>query len=132
MPDRTLLDQLRELRRKAEEINRTVVDDYRPFLNPIDKTTFFRCPTAPPASPEPNITPTCTAFMAIGLTDSLRSFYQPRLADDVPSLMKSQLSPAEIAERLEVGFSPGEISAILDDAMARILRIEMGHSRARQ
>ena len=64
MPDRTLLDQLRELRRKAEEINRTVVDDYRPFLNPIDKTTFFRCPTAPPASPEPNITPTCTAFMA--------------------------------------------------------------------
>ena len=65
MSDNTLLQRLRELRRKAEQMNRTVIDDYRPFLNPVDKTTFFRCPTAPPVDAEPNITPTCTAFMAL-------------------------------------------------------------------
>ena len=124
MPEKTLLERLRELRRKAEEMNRTVIDDYRPFLNPVDKTTFFRCPSAPPkpAEVEPNITPTCTAFMALGLTDSVKNFYRPRSADDLPKVLKSQLSAAQISERLEVGFSSDEISMVLGDAMGRILR----------
>ena len=124
MPDKTLLQQLRELRRKAEEMNRTLVNDYRPFLNPVDKTTFFRCPTDPPkpADVDPNITPTCTAFMALGLTDRLKTIYRPRSADDFPKVLKSRLSSAEMTERLEGGFSSPEVSTFLGDAMGRILR----------
>lgn len=74
-----LLAAMRELRRKAVALNRTVADDHRPFFNPHDKRTFFRLPSKPPDKADGvNVTPTCTALMALAVCDSFKDVYSPQ------------------------------------------------------
>src|SRR3989337_702588 len=63
-----LLQEMRELRRKADALNQLVVADHRPYLNPHFPGTFFRLPSKPPEKEDGvNVTPTCTAFMSLAL-----------------------------------------------------------------
>ena len=67
-PITELLEAMRALRRRAEVLNQTVVEDHRPYLNQHFSGTFFRLPSRPPkAEKGVNVTPTCTAFMSLAL-----------------------------------------------------------------
>jgi hypothetical protein len=93
-----LLAAMREVRSRAEVLGRTLVEDYQPFMNPIDNVTFYRLPSNPPKGPNDiGVTPTCTAFMTLALTGALSSFYgrisedalHTKVKDAIKSLMES-------------------------------------------
>jgi hypothetical protein len=122
MSEDTLLQRMRELRRRAHAMNATVIDDHRPFLSPKDKTTFFRRPDTLPKDNEPNVTPTCTALMALSLTGVCREFFHPRKEKDLPAILAAGLSDSDIKERIKRGISPNELSNLVADALGNMLR----------
>src|SRR5262249_17327794 len=78
MPDE-LLDAMRALRLRAQQLNRTVVEDYDAFRNPFAPDTFYRLPSKQPENKgDIGITPTCTAYMALALTGSLRKLFDTK------------------------------------------------------
>jgi len=66
----TLLERLRELRRRTRALNEHLVEDLRAFAEPDG--TFRRLPSGTPGT---SVTTTCTALMALASARRLREFY---------------------------------------------------------
>lgn len=98
-----LLKRMRDLRGRAELLNRTLVEDYRPFLNPNDKTTFFRLPSKPPSGPDDiGVSTTCTALMALAMSGAFQSFYGPSSTDELKKKILSGMQSL-LATKWETG-----------------------------
>jgi hypothetical protein len=75
MPDKPTIRKLRDLRRKAAELNITLVGDLRPFRNAEEPDLFRRLPTSPSEKGDPNVTTSCTAIMALCGSDQFDEYY---------------------------------------------------------
>ncbi len=65
------LQTLRDLRRKAEELSNNVASDHKLFEHPQEPHFYFRLPSAPPQKDVVNVTPTCTAWMSLAMSQCL-------------------------------------------------------------
>src|SRR5262245_40518308 len=72
-----LLKRLRDLRRTVRELNRTMIDDLKPFIQKENGMTFRRLPYSdlPPKDKDIGVTVTCTALMALATAEQLSDFY---------------------------------------------------------
>lgn len=87
-----LLTSMRQLRTRAEHICRTVVEDYRPFVDPRYPAFFFRLPSSPPSGSKPvSITPTLTAWMSLAMAEKLASVIK---VDKKSTLRDGKLQPS--------------------------------------
>ena len=87
-----LLSHMRAIRRRVAFLNRTLIEDYRKFVNPHNGTTFFRRPTRLPADGnDVNSTPTCTALMSICLGMAFKDVYKQKTDDDANSKAQEAL-----------------------------------------
>ncbi len=86
-----LLTAMRAVRSRAEVLGRRLVDDHRPFLNPLDGVTFYRLPSKPPEADDPKVSPTCTAFMALALAGAMSSLYKPTSGDALRAKIKGAI-----------------------------------------
>src|SRR4051794_9326860 len=62
-----MLDRLRNLRKRAEQLNDTLAGDLQPFLHALDSCTFRRLPTSRSAAGDVSATTTCTGLMALAV-----------------------------------------------------------------
>ncbi len=129
MSDDTLLKRMRELRRKAEWLNRTLVEDYCAFLNPADRLTFLRLPTILKEGKDVGVTPTCTALMALALSKSCADFYRPKSRRALPDAIAPGLSDQELQERVDFGLTKKDLSAIMKAAITSLLDAEWDTGR---
>jgi hypothetical protein len=117
------LHRLRELRLKAESLSNTLVDDYRPFRSPFDKTTFFRLPTKPSKkASEIGVTPTCTAFMTLALTNSLGAVYCPQDEHDVAKVFSRIWKHDDIRYKKEFGLGSADVHEIVKSGVVSLLK----------
>lgn len=74
--DIQFLQAMRDLRRRAQQLNSSVVDDLDVFRHPDDQITFMRLPTVPPDGPDDiGVTVTCTGLMTLATTGTFRKYY---------------------------------------------------------
>lgn len=96
------LKEMRAIRRRAELLSRTLVDDYRPFVSPANNVTFFRLPTRSPTSPsDANSTPTCTALMSLCLGGALAHLYGKDANDRAKQAFQFVLADSWTTARLK-------------------------------
>jgi hypothetical protein len=122
MSDDTLLKRMRELRRKAEWLNQTVVEDHRVFLKRANRLTFFRRLSEPKTAV--GVSPTCTALMALALSKSYANFYKPKSMADLPDAVASGLSDSEVQERAAFGLPKEDLSKLMKAAIGSLLNAE--------
>ena len=98
-----LLKRMRDIRGRAELLNDTLVKDYRPFLNPSHEATFFRLPSKPPSGSENiGVATTCTAFMALAMSQAFPSFYPLSSTDELRKKILSGMQTL-LATKWETG-----------------------------
>jgi hypothetical protein len=88
-----ILHKMRSLRLRAELLNETLIDDYRPFLNEHDQCTFFRLPSNPAKTiDDVGVTATCTAMMALAHANKLDKFYDAKKTEDIDKVLTTVLN----------------------------------------
>ncbi|HUU19599.1 MAG TPA: ATP-binding protein [Sedimentisphaerales bacterium] len=83
--DKTPIDRLRKLRKKANKLAITLVKDLKPFLYEKDEITFRRLPYSESTlegvsvtTEGVSVTTTCTCLMALTMADKLKDLYGPK------------------------------------------------------
>lgn len=98
------IDRLRTLRRKAKELNSFLTEDLRPFSAKTENNTFVRLPTSKlKKQKDVNVTTSCTAFMALALTNLLGKFYSVKTANEIQSIFKSVVEAEWKSSELDEG-----------------------------
>lgn len=100
------IEKLRSLRRKAAEINATIVDDLKSFYLP-DHHRFRRLPNS---DDEGNVTNTCSCLMALATSEKLNEFFG-RVLD----LKKQTEIDQKITTIFEIAVDSEWMSSGLDD-----------------
>jgi len=100
------IEKLRSLRRKAAEINATIVDDLKPFYLP-DHHRFRRLPNS---DDEGNVTNTCSCLMALANSEKLNEFF-----GRVLGLKKQTEIDQKITTIFEIAVQSEWMSSGLDD-----------------
>lgn len=79
--DKTTIDRLRKLRKKANDLATTLVKDLKPFLHEKDEITFRRLPNSDSELGDVGITTTCSCLMSLSMADKIPEFYGERFRD---------------------------------------------------
>lgn len=77
------LARMRALRRRAEELLKTLVDDLKPFRHGTLRNGYRRRPDSPSPSDDVNVTTTCSCMMALALAGRLEDLYGDTWKKDV-------------------------------------------------
>ncbi len=88
------LKELREIRRRAQELLRSVDTDIKPFLHQKDKETFRRKPESESIEGDVNVTSSCSCLMSLALSNSFCKFY------DVEDATKANQKAKSILDRI--------------------------------
>lgn len=88
------LSELRDLRKRADDLLGFTISDLQPFLHKKDNETFRRTPLSESIEGDVNVTTSCSCLMALALTDSFKDFYKfpPAEKKDVAGKVKSTFS----------------------------------------
>lgn len=101
--DKTTIDRLRKLRKKAKYLGRTLVGDLKPFRHKLDGITFRRKPDSPSDINDVGITTTCSCLMALAMSGKLRDIYQEesKVKETFDSVMKGDVNDEWISSKLD-------------------------------
>ena len=84
------IGRFRELRQRAEDLLRNLVDDLRPFLHQKDRVTFRRKPESKSIADDVNVTTTCSCLMALAQCGSFATFYKVKPGDPDAAVAKAR------------------------------------------
>jgi hypothetical protein len=85
------LTRLRQLKRRAETLLGTLVDDLKPFRHAFDAHGFRRTPESKSVQDDVNVTTTCSCLMALALSGKLAKVYGKKYKEPVRQMFERLL-----------------------------------------
>ena len=80
------LTRLRRLKRRAETLLGTLVDDLKPFKHRENAHGFRRTPESKSVLDDVNVTTTCSCLMSLVLSGKLAKFYGKKYKEPVKAI----------------------------------------------
>src|SRR5665811_350581 len=85
------LTRLRQLKRRAETLLGTLVDDLKPFKHREDAHGFRRTPESKSVLDDVNVTTTCSCLMALALSGKLAKVFGKKYKEPVRQIFERLL-----------------------------------------